>query len=101
MSEGDWHAGHALAIGLGLVGDQIETTGDRGERVVGDTLALLLNAHHEPVSFRLGARRRDVQWNCLHDTADSANEGRKYAHMEPYPLRARSLAVLRAELPPS
>ena len=98
MSEGDWNADHARCLCVVLAGDQITETGEQGERVAGDTFAILLNAHHEAVPFRLGARRQDLCWRCVLDTAASDVEQRLFAHMSAFPLQARSLVVLRAEL---
>jgi len=98
MSDVDWNAGHARCICMVLPGDQITETSEEGERIVGDSFAILLNAHHEPVPFRLGARRRDLKWSCVLDTAVPAAEPRTFEHMSTFPLQARSLVVLRAEL---
>jgi isoamylase len=98
MSDVDWNAGHARCICMVLPGDQITETSEEGERIVGDSFAILLNAHHEPVPFRLGARRRDLKWSCVLDTAVPAAEPRTFEHMSAFPLQARSLVVLRAEL---
>jgi len=80
-----------------LPGDQITELSERGERIAGDTFAILFNAHHEPIAFRLGARRRDVRWICVIDTSVPAAAPRAFEHMREFPLQARSLAVLRAE----
>jgi glycogen operon protein len=97
MTEADWNANHVLCLGMGLLGDQIAETGERGERIVGDSFLLLLNAHAESVAFKLGSRRRVVRWRCVIDTADAAAVGRVFEHRAEYPLQARSLAVLRPE----
>jgi isoamylase len=99
MTDTDWNSGHVRCLGMGLPGDQIEETDSRGELVIGETFAVLFNAHHEPVPFRLGARRRDVRWICLLDTGAPDEPSRAFEHMSIFPLQARSLAVLRAELP--
>jgi glycogen operon protein len=101
MSDADWNAGHARCLGMGLPGDQITEIGERGERIAGDTFAILFNAHHEPISFRLGARRRDVRWTCAFDTAVPGAPSRTFEHMSEFPLQARSLALLRAEILPN
>jgi glycogen operon protein len=98
MSDADWNAGHVCCVGMGLPGDQITEIGERGERIRGDTLALLCNAHHEPIDFRLGARRRDVRWTCVLDTAAPEAATRTFEHMSTFPLQARSLVLLRAEI---
>jgi glycogen operon protein len=104
MSEEDWNAGHARCLGMTLPGDQITEMGDQGERITGDTFAILFNALHEAVPFRLGARQRDMRWVCILDTTAPAAERRPFAQMDVFPLQARSLAVLRGDvvaIPPS
>jgi isoamylase len=98
MSSADWHAGHVRCLGMVLPGDQIIETGEEGERIIGDSFAILLNAD-QAVSFRLGARRRDLRWKCILDTAANS-EGSMFEHMSTFPLQARSLAVLRTERAP-
>jgi isoamylase len=97
MSEADWNAGHVRCICMVLPGDQITETAEHGERIVGDSFAILLNAHHEAISFRLGARRRDARWSCVIDTAAPRAALRVFEHMSYFPLQARSFVVLRGE----
>ncbi|EDY17221.1 glycogen debranching enzyme GlgX [Chthoniobacter flavus Ellin428] len=97
MSDADWNVGHARCLGMGLVGEQITETDRCGRRVSGDSFAILLNASHEGVSFRLGARQRDVRWICLWDTAVEKIAAPVFSHQSSFPLQARSLAILRAE----
>jgi glycogen operon protein len=81
-----------------LPGDQITETGEQGERIVGNSFAILLNAHYESIPFRLGARRRDLNWRCILDTAASSAQPRIFEHMSSFPLQPRSIVVLQAEL---
>jgi isoamylase len=99
MSDRDWASGSARCLGMVLPGDQITEVDEHGERIVGDSFAVLFNAHHEPVSFRLGTRRRDVRWTCVLDTFTPGAPRRTFKHMSKFPLQARSLAVLHAEFP--
>ena len=99
MSEADWNNGHARCLGMALPGDQITETGLRGERIMGESFAILFNAHHEDLPFRLGARERDLSWECILDTGRPENPMRVVAHLGQFPLMARSLAVLRAVFP--
>jgi glycogen operon protein len=98
MTEADWAAAHARCLGLGLPGDQIPETGEQGERIAGATFAILFNAHHEAISFRLGARRRNIRWTCVLDTAAPDAAPRTFEPTSIFPLQARSLAVLRTEI---
>jgi glycogen operon protein len=97
MTDADWGASHARCLGMCLPGDQITESSERGERIAGDTFAILFNAHHEPIDFRIGARRRDVRWTCVLDTATPDAAPRTFEHQGIFPLMARSLAVLRAD----
>ena len=96
MSEADWRGGHARCLGIALAGDQIAEADEQGARILGDTFAILFNAHYEPIPFRLGARRRDVRWTCVLDTAAPNAPERTFEHMAECPLQPRSLVVLRA-----
>jgi glycogen operon protein len=82
---------------MALPGDQITEVDEQGERIRGDSFAILFNANHEPLPFRLGTRRRDVRWKCILDTAQLAIEARVFEHLSFFPLQAHSLVVLKAE----
>jgi len=97
MSDADWNAAYARCLGMVLPGDQITELGDHGARIVGDSFAILFNAHHESISFRLGARQHEAHWTCVLDTATPDGPPRTFEHMSEFPLQARSVAVLRAE----
>jgi glycogen operon protein len=93
MSDTDW-GGHVRCIGLRLAGDVIGEVDERGDPIVGDTLLVLLNSHHEPIPFALPPTRPDHRWELLFDTADDAAPPLP-AENKPYPLRDRSLALFR------
>jgi len=99
MTDHDWRSGHVRYLGMGLLGDQIDETDENGERIVGDSFLILINAHDEPTSFRLGSRRRKVRWTCVLDTSVPHVAPRIFEHMSDFPLQARSLALLRPEVP--
>ena len=60
----------ARCLGMVLPGDQIGEVDENGERIVGDSFAILFNAHQKSISFRLGTRQRDVHWTWVLDTAE-------------------------------
>ena len=68
MSDEAWNAGFVKCLGVRLAGDLIGDVDERGEPIVGDTLLLLLNAHHEPIPFTLPATRPEHHWERLLDT---------------------------------
>ena len=80
-----------------MPGDQITETDERGQRVVGETYALLLNADREAIPFRLGTRRRGVRWRSVFDTAEPGAQPRLFEQMDIFPLQPRSFVLLQAE----
>jgi glycogen operon protein len=94
MSDQDWGA-HVRCIGMRLAGDQIGEADERGGPIVGDTLLVLLNSHHEPIPFTFPATRADHRWERLYDTAEDPAPASAHAAGETYPLRDRSVALFR------
>jgi glycogen operon protein len=95
MTDNDWNAGFVRSLGVRLAGDVIGDLDERGEPIQGDTLLLLLNAHHEPVPFTLPATKPEHHWERLLDTAGPQEPARPSTGGAKYPLQGRSLAVLR------
>jgi glycogen operon protein len=95
MSDKDWAAGFVRCLGVRLAGDLIGDVDERGEAIVGDTLLLLLNAHHEPIPFRLPATKPEHAWERLFDTADDAAPPLAAEGGYEYPLQGRSLVLWR------
>lgn len=98
MSDEDWNAGFVKCLGVRLAGDVIGDVDEKGEPLVGDTLLLLLNAHHEPIPFVLPATKREHHWERLLDTADETAEPASMTPGQQYDLQGRSLVVLRTQL---
>ncbi|HEX7127969.1 MAG TPA: glycogen debranching protein GlgX [Thermodesulfobacteriota bacterium] len=96
MTEADWNNPHTRCFGLRLAGDAIPEVDAMGERVVDDTLLILVNAHHEAVPFVLPAHRPGVEWEPILDTR--VPRGRPTAPTRPggetYDLGGRSVAML-------
>jgi glycogen operon protein len=68
---------------------------ERGERIVGDTLLLLLNAHYEAIPFTLPAHKEGQEWEVLLDTAALPQGPQVHIGGDQYKLEGRSMAVLR------
>ena len=49
----DWQKPWIASLGLMLGGDAIRMVDERGERLLDDGLLILMNAHHEPITFQL------------------------------------------------
>jgi glycogen operon protein len=100
MTDEAWDAGYVKCLGMRLAGDVIGEQDERGEPITGDTLLLLLNAHHEPIPFKLPAGRPEQHWEVMLDTAASQTPAATAAPApEQYPLQGRSLVVLRLRGP--
>ncbi|HEV2761985.1 MAG TPA: glycogen debranching protein GlgX, partial [Pyrinomonadaceae bacterium] len=96
MSEADWHDPDRRSIAVRLAGDAIDETDERGRRITDDTLLLLLNARHEPMTFILPTHTGDVRWQLTLDTR--APNGRRANSPRvrgggKYRLVARSVAL--------
>jgi isoamylase len=94
MTEEDW-AGYNRSLAFLLGGDAIATPDERGEKIVGDTLLVLLNAHHEAVRYTLPAIEWGDDWELLVDTAGHSDAKRDHIAARGQVLvEARSLVVL-------
>jgi glycogen operon protein len=100
VTEEDWKT-YTRCFGLRLAGDAINEVDANGERVVGDTLLILVNAHWESIDFVLPAHRRAVRWEIEVDTrtADDRLRGKIVRGGDAYPLEGRSMAVFRLRAP--
>ena len=102
MTEDAWLNAEARCLGLRLAGDMINDTDERGNPIVDDTLLILVNAHHEVISFVLPTHHTEHRWECLLDTREATGQPKEAQidHDMPYELDARSLALFRTvELP--
>jgi isoamylase len=97
MAEGDWNNPETRCFGLRFAGDAIPEVDPMGERIVDDTLLILINMHHEPVPFVLPAHRNDALWEAVLDTRAPGGRRRHdpLPGGEAYDLEGRTLAVLR------
>ncbi|GAO05277.1 glycogen debranching protein GlgX [Anaeromyxobacter sp. PSR-1] len=95
MTEADWAEPFARSVAFLLGGDAIASPDEHGERIVGDTLLVLLNAHHEPVRYVLPAVEWGRRWLVLEDTC--AEPDGRHGPVEArgaVQVEARSLVIL-------
>jgi glycogen operon protein len=95
MPDEAWSVGFVRSLGVRLAGDLIGDVDERGERIVGDTLLLLLNAHHEPIKFTLPLHQDQQHWELLFDTAKPGCEVAIRRGEDEHILEGRSMAVYR------
>jgi isoamylase len=102
MTERDWTAGLAPTIAIFLNGRGIPDRNQIGERIVDDSFLLLINAHHEPVTFTLPSESYGRGWEIVLDTADPLLAGIGRRHPLPggrQRIPARAMRVLQCRLP--
>jgi isoamylase len=95
MTRRDWEDGARRTLGMFLNGDELHETTSRGDRIGDESFLLLFNAHYEPVTFQLPARRFGTRWKLELSTAEPHADERSFAAREPVELESRSLLVLR------
>jgi glycogen operon protein len=91
----DWQRPWIASLDFMLGGDAIRMLDDSGQRVVGDGVLVLMNAHHEPVTFRL-PEDGGGQWWLEADTLAPDRPSGTFSGE--YELGARALAVFRQPL---
>ena len=97
MTEEQWTAGFAKAIGIFLNGQEIPEVGETGERIVDDSFLLLFNASPNLVSFTLPAGRWGEAWAAVLDTNEPQMEEESTAYKagDGVDVVDRSVVVLR------
>jgi glycogen operon protein len=97
MSDQAWHEWHARALGVVLVGDQLDETDEHGHQLKDHNFLLLLNAHHEPVSFVVPSLPGRGRWYTLFDTSRDGGLRAEdnYQGGDAYALAGRSVVLLR------
>src|SRR5262249_276222 len=97
MPEDAWGPGFVRCLGVRLAGDLIGDLDERGERIVGDTLLLLFNAHHEAIPFTLPAHKQRQHWEVLRDTPAMPKTPLFHRGGDQVVLGGRSMVVLRTQ----
>ncbi len=97
MTEEQWNAGFAKAIGVFLNGEEITTPGPQGQRIIDESFLLFFNAHYELVEFALPLGLEDRNWEVVIDTKEPKfiEPGNIYTADKSVPVTGRSLVLLR------
>jgi isoamylase len=93
MDDAAWNAHFVRCLGVRLNGDALAESDNRGDPITGDTLLVLLNAHHESRRFVL-PDEPGRRWERIIDTARPQWHARHQLKDHSYRLSGRSLAVL-------
>ena len=95
MTDESWNASFVRCLGVRLEGNAIDEVDERGQPVSGDTLLMLLNAHHDAIDFTLPDEAPDERWERLMDTSDVAASADRFEGDSAYPLAGRSVVLFR------
>jgi glycogen operon protein len=99
MTDEAWNAEFVRSVGMMLSGNGIEEVDERGEPIIGDSLLILLNAHHGRVPFTLPPLDPEHHWQRVFDTIDALTPQRTFRAGARYPLQGRSVAVFKVTPP--
>jgi isoamylase len=94
MTDEKWNAPSVRSLAVRLAGDAIDERDERGQRVNGSTLVLLLSVADEEVTFRLPPAPPGWYWEETIDAANGVHPPAVVVGGAGYPLSGRSLAVL-------
>jgi len=95
MTDETWNLGFVKSLGVRLAGDLIDERDERGERIAGGTLLLLLNANGEAVPFKLPPLPAGCFWEECIDSANGRHLPlRQFRGGQTLSLEGRSTLVL-------
>jgi isoamylase len=100
MTEALWQAPDISTLGVFLNGEEIPDLDPRGQRIVDESLLLLLNGGGEPAMFTLPGGPWGKEWELVADTGlafvlPAGADAPTYLAGEELSMASRSLAVLR------
>lgn len=95
MAPTDWDEPFVRSLMFALGGDAIPSLDERGDRVVGDGLLVLMNAHFEPVRYSLPPAPAGSVWRLELDTKNADFSSVDEPAPPHYELMGRSMAVFR------
>jgi glycogen operon protein len=95
MTDESWNAGFVRCLGVRLEGNAIDEVDERGHPIVGDTLLVLLNGHHDRIDFTLPEEDESDRWMRLVDTSDPSRDGEQFEGQLRYPLEGRSVVLFK------
>jgi glycogen operon protein len=93
MTDGDWHSGAVRCLGMRLEGEMLDEIDEKGNHIVGDTVLMIMNAHHQNIDFVLPKHEPHEYWQPMFDTRAAKVKKRWLTQGYRYQLVARSLAV--------
>ncbi|MFN2476712.1 MAG: glycogen debranching protein GlgX [Chthoniobacterales bacterium] len=97
MSDEEWSSPFVRCLAMLLSGDTIDVLSFEGEPIRDKTFLLLINAHHEMISFVLPGQQ-NLEWRIVMDTVESegfVEDDMTYASGDDFEVEGRSVKLLR------
>jgi glycogen operon protein len=94
MADEDWNHAFARSLMVFLNGDRILEPDARGQRIVDDSLLVLLNADSSPLEFTLPPSGYGETWSLQMDTNERLRMGGRYPAGASITLESHSVVVL-------
>ena len=98
MTDADWNKHYTRCLGMRLEGHMDDEVDEKGRQIIGDTLLILFNSHHEQIQFLMPSHDETESWEPLLDTSTETVLKRLLVQ-QPYPLQAHSMAILKLKRP--
>jgi glycogen operon protein len=102
MTDEQWHESFARSLAVFLSGRALNEQNERGQVITDSDFVVLLNAHHEPMEFRMPAEPSDARWILRLNTAKENGVEPEVSMLEPgaaFRIEGRALAVFEYPLP--
>jgi isoamylase len=94
MTDEEWNHSYARSLMVFLNGDKIFEPDARGERIIDDSLLILLNADASPLTFILPRADYGDRWSVVMDTDERLKAGARVKAGGTIVLEAHSVVVL-------
>jgi glycogen operon protein len=94
MTDAEWDAEWVRSIGVRLDGRNLAEVDDSGELISDDDLLVVLNAHHEPVSFTIPEWDSATPWQVELDTGNRIGGEHSFGPGEAIEVDGRSVVLL-------
>lgn len=96
MTDKEWNTGYARSLGLQMAGLLEDERDDRGVSIQDDDFLLLLNAHHEGITFTLPKLPDNANWVASLDTGHASGLASNgiFKPSDEYEVGPRSMVVL-------
>jgi isoamylase len=97
VTDEQWQAPAIRTLAVQYAGDAIDDRGPRGERIVDDTLLVILNADERPIAFTLPNHEAAKRWEVVFDTVHATFTAAHGEHDggSTYRVAERSVVCLR------